>query len=133
MLPLKIDIMKPLEELTNTDKAKIIHQLFPEEIPLLLDDILAFCKDFRERKEEFKNSWSEHSIVSFEYWQALSIETEKLITRLRFNMVRSYHVFGDQLSYSHSVFFFNDRLVKYAEKVSTNEKFKLAVSLFYLP
>lgn len=121
--------MKELNQLTNTDKAKLIHQLFPDEIPLLLDDISAFCDDFNNRFIEYEREWSEHAIVSVNYWYGLSLGMKKLIQKMRFNMERSYHVFGDQMAYAGMAIFFNDRLLKYAENRCDNEKFRLAVLL----
>ncbi|MET4141689.1 hypothetical protein [Pedobacter sp. UYP1] len=39
--------MKALNEYTNTDKAKLLHGFFPQEIPKLLNAIETFYADFR--------------------------------------------------------------------------------------
>lgn len=47
-------------------------------------------------------------------------------------MIKSSRVFSDQLFFTYTVFFVNDRIIKYAENVSENEKFKLAVTLLFI-
>ena len=121
---------KPLITLTNSEKARLLADLFPDEIVLFLDDLKAFCTDFRERKEEFARKW-ETGIVPFEYWQHLSSETEALLNRHIISMKKSSKVYSDQLYFSDTALFVNDRVIKYAEKKSQNDKFKIAIKLFY--
>lgn len=40
--------MKPLEQLTNTEKAKILHGLFPKQIPALVQFIKSMSQTIRE-------------------------------------------------------------------------------------
>lgn len=124
--------MKPLVEFTNEDKAKMLHALFPEEIPLLLDEILAFCEDFKRHKEEYAKDWPTNSFFPFDYWFSLSEETATLIKGYRIDMIRSRIVFSSQLCYTYTVLFLNDRIIKYSQNKTTNEKFKKAVELLYI-
>lgn len=124
--------MKALNKFQNTDKLKVLHELFPEEIPLVLDHIQQVCMDFQDNKQTYAKNWND-GFMPFDYWFNLSEQTAELIKKYRFNMVRSSRVFSDQLSYSHAVLFVNDRIVKYAENVCTNNKFKLAVALLFNP
>ncbi len=48
--PVKLTNMKAINQLTNTDKAKLLHELFPDEIPALLEDIQAVCAHFKAIK-----------------------------------------------------------------------------------
>lgn len=122
--------MKPLDTLNNSEKARLIADLFPNEINLFLDDLKAFCIDFRERKEEFARNYST-GMVPFDYWQHLSAETDALLNRHMNSMKRSSKVFADQLYFSQTSLFVNDRIIKYAQRISQNEKFKTAIKLFY--
>ncbi|MDM8174102.1 hypothetical protein QT327_06995 [Olivibacter sp. 47] len=49
--------MKSIDELTNTDKAKLIHQLFPEEIAPLLEYTSSFCVRLSEKKAVYESEW----------------------------------------------------------------------------
>lgn len=81
--------MKSIDELTNTDKAKLIHQLFPEEIAPLLEYTSTFCDRLSENRAVYESQWSSKKIITFRFWLHLVGETEKLIKRLKYDMIRS--------------------------------------------
>ena len=115
--------------LTNTDKAKLLHELFPEEMPLLLDDIKGFCADFITFQESYRKNWS--GIMHFDLWLSFAEEIKKLICKRRIPMLKSSRIFSEQLCFSYAVLLVNDRIIKYAEKRSENLKFKQAIDLLY--
>jgi len=49
--------MKALNQLTNTDKGKLLHELFPDEMPALLDHIQAVCTHFKANREAYAKTW----------------------------------------------------------------------------
>ncbi|CAM4211980.1 hypothetical protein SAMN06265348_10641 [Pedobacter westerhofensis] len=53
------------------------------------------------------------------------------IKKFELNMIRSSRVFSEQLCFNLQALFVNDRIIKYADKISTNEKFKLMVQVLY--
>jgi hypothetical protein len=124
--------MKNLRSLTNTDKAKLLHELFPDEIPFLLDRITAVCADLKTNQEEHRKTW-DFGLMTFDMWLHLSEQVDERINKYRSNMVKSSKVFSDQLfsSFDYTVLFVNDRIVKYAQHNSEDEKFKLAVALLF--
>lgn len=124
--------MKRLIDLTNIGKAKLLFDLFPEELPLFLEHLSTVCVDLEERKEVLLKEW-DNGFISFHFWLALSNETLGILKRHKFNMMKSSTVFADQLFFSNTFMFVNDRIVKYAEHKSENNKFKIAVTLFYYP
>ncbi len=121
--------MNALEQLTNTERVRLLHELFPDEIPDLLDDILGFCMVVREHPETYKSAW-DSPMFTFEQWSYMSGQTEKLINKHRFSMERSCRIFSEQLTFGYEVFFVIDRIVKYAEN-SSNRKLKLAVEMLF--
>lgn len=96
--------MKALNEYTNTDKAKLLHGFFPQEIPKLLNAIEAFCADFRENKEAHREAWK-NGFLAFDFWFRLSEETANLIKQYRVDMLKSSSVFANQLCYSYTCLF----------------------------
>ncbi len=66
-------------------------------------------------------------------WLNLSQQVRERIAKYRSTMVKSSKVFSDQLfgSFDYTVIFVNDRVVKYAQHNSKDEKFKLAVALLF--
>jgi len=122
--------MKPLITLSGSEKARLLHELFPDEMPLLLEDIKTFCENFKHNKEVYRAQWVE-GFMSFDYWQSLSEETAGILKKHTFNMVRSSKVFADQLYFTYTSLFVTDRIIKYAEFQSTNEKFKKLVLVLF--
>jgi hypothetical protein len=124
--------MKPLNNFHNVDKGKLLHELFPDEIPALLDDIKEVCADLKTNMEAYASTW-DFGLMTFGTWLSLAENAEKLIDRHRANMIKSSKVFADQLfhSYDYTVLFVNDRIVKYAQEKSENSKFKQVVALLF--
>jgi len=124
--------MKPLNNFRNTDRGKLLHELFPDEIPVLLDHIKEVCADLKANREEYASTW-DFGLMTFDTWLSLAENAEKRITRYRANMIKSSKVFADQLfhSYDYTVLFVNDRIVKYAQGKSEDSKFKQAVALLF--
>jgi len=124
--------MKTINQLTNMDKAKLLHELFPDEIPILLEDIQSVYAHFKANRDAYAKTW-DFGLLTFDMWLNLAEQADKLINKHRTNMVRSSKVFSEQLfhSFDYTVLFVNDRIVKYAEGKSENSKFKLAVVLLF--
>jgi hypothetical protein len=126
--------MKALHQFTNIDKGKLLHELFPDEIPALLDHIQTVCADFKTNKEAYEKTW-DFGLMSFDMWLSLAENATASIVKYRLQMTKSSKVFAEQLchSYDYTVLFVNDRIIKYANSKSANAKFKLAVELLYHP
>lgn len=122
--------MKALDKFDNRDKLRLLHDLFPKEIPMVLDHIQEVCADFKTNWEAYAKEWND-GFMPFDYWLGLSEQTAGLIKKYRLDMIRSSKVFSDQISYTYAVIFVNDRIVKYANSHSRNEKFRLAVTLLF--
>ncbi|MBB6239939.1 hypothetical protein HDC90_004601 [Pedobacter sp. AK013] len=121
--------MKALHELTNTGKGRLLFELFPDEMPALLDHLEEVCADFRANHQDYKMNW-DNGFMPFDYWFSLSEECASLLKKHGHTMRKNSKVFSDQLFYGYTALFVNDRIVKYASH-SGNEKFKQAVELIY--
>lgn len=122
--------MKHLIDLTNTDKAKLLFDLFPEELHLFLEHLNKVCFDIEERKEVHLKEWN-NGFIQFHFWLALSNETLGILKRHKFNMQKSSTIFANQLFFTNTYMFVNDRIIKYAEHTSENNRLKIAVNLLY--
>lgn len=83
-----------------------------------------------QHQQQYRESW-DFGFFSFDEWLSLSRQTFERINKFEFNMIRSSKVFADQLCFNLQALFANDRIIKYAEKISGNEKFKLMVQVLY--
>lgn len=111
----------------------MVHQLFPDEIPLLLTFIKGYCLDFKNSYDEHAKVWSKNSIISIGFWFGLTIEMLKLLEAMQKNMERSHHLFADQMSYSRIVPFSTEMLCRYAANKSENKAFINVVDLLFNP
>ncbi|RYZ25536.1 MAG: hypothetical protein EOP49_44500 [Sphingobacteriales bacterium] len=122
--------MKSITQLDNTAKAKLLHELFPEEAGLFLTHLKQVCLDFEQHQQQYRESW-DFGFFSFDEWVNLSRQTLVRIEKFEFKMTRSSKVFSDQLCFNLQALFVNDRIIKYADKISSNQKFKLMVQMLY--
>lgn len=91
--------MKALMNLTGADNARLLHDLFPLEIPSLLEDIAKFCEDFLADKEKFRAQWNS-GFMSFDYWQSLADETVVILKKYSLCIKKSSRVFSEQLYFT---------------------------------
>ena len=122
--------MKSITQLDNTAKAKLLHELFPEEVKPFIEHLKQVCTDFEQHQQQYREGW-DFGFFSFDEWLSLSRQTFERINKFEFNMIRSSKVFSDQLCFNLQALFVNDRIIKYADKISSNEKYRLMVHVLY--
>ena len=59
--------MKSRTQLDNTAKAKLLHELFPEEAGLFLTHLKQVGLDFEQHQQEYRESW-DFGFFSFNEW-----------------------------------------------------------------
>lgn len=125
--------MKALTQFTNVDKAALLHQLFPEEIPALLEFITGMCQSIKEDEALNRKAWDAR-FMSFDYWLTLTNQAEDLIKLKKSLMIKSYKVFSEQLFSGYTAIYVNHCICVYTKtKVHPNPKFSLAVQLIFHP
>jgi len=122
--------MKTTQNLTNAEKAKLLHELFPDELPLFLEFLNRVCADFEENKEEHAKHWN-NAFLPFHFWLHLSNETARILEKYRFHLARYSRPFSEKLFSTYTSLFVNDQIVKYADHSSDNDNFKIVVNLLY--
>ena len=70
--------MKPLEQLINVEKGKLLHELFPDEMPALLQHIKDTCSLIDTDKDTIKARW-ENGLLTADFWFALSGNVNRII------------------------------------------------------
>ncbi|WP_143053762.1 hypothetical protein [Parapedobacter koreensis] len=124
--------MKALEKLTDMDKAKLLHDLFPNEIKPLLDYISRYCEDLKFNPDKHSKGWSNRAIMTFEYWQGLGEQVEETITLHYMGLLKFSGTFSAELFYGIKGAFVIQCLLRWARTECKNKKFKLAIALLYL-
>ncbi|MDB4925533.1 hypothetical protein [Mucilaginibacter sp.] len=125
--------MKALASLNNIEKAKLLHQLFPSEIPTLLEFVKDMCISFKERENVHRITW-ENGLFEFDYWLSLVNEAEKKIKQYGNRLHKSSNLFADQLFDGYLAIYVIDSLIVYTTiKEKTNRKIKVAIDLLFNP
>lgn len=123
--------MKALNDFTNVDKGRLLHQLFPHEMPALIDFIKGMCVAIQSNEEESRKAFS-NSLFSFEFWIWLLRRVELIIDARRVLLLKSDKVFAEQLFEDYLACFTIHCIVVYADQFEhPNPKFTLAIDLLF--
>jgi hypothetical protein len=124
--------MKTIEQLTNVEKAKIIFDLFKNEIPKFLEYTQAIADKVIKEQEALTANWS-NPFLSYQQWLQLATTVNDTIGRKRNSLVKSARVFAEQLFEGYLAIFGNHCVEQYGLHKAQSPKFAHAISLFYLP
>ncbi|TRW21553.1 hypothetical protein FMM05_20055 [Flavobacterium zepuense] len=125
--------MKTLEVMTNVEKAGVLFDLFPREIPEFLDAIHGMCQAVKEDEDGHKRAWN-NGFLNWDLWFALLTEAERKIRRYKTKMAKNKRLFADQLFDGYVVMYTVHCLTSYAPtRQLANRKFTLAVDLLFNP
>lgn len=123
--------MKSLEELINVEKGRLLHQLFPAEIPAFLQFVTAMSQTIEEEQEKIKSKW-DNGLFDFDFWLSLSQDAAKKLTQYNRRLHINSRLFADQLFDGHTALYLSHCLIQYTQpRKHSNEKFSLAVQLLF--
>lgn len=88
--------MKPLVQLHNVERAKILFALFPEEIPAFLEFMKAVTDNLVRDPDQLKENWS-NPFFDHRYWVELAIEAQRILDQYGHRLARRGRLFADQL------------------------------------
>jgi len=124
--------MPALNKMHNVHRAKLLSELFPEEIPAFLD----FAKELSDRitaaPDDLRKDWKANPIIGPGDWLNFAAETSSIISEYKIKLAKSAKVFADQLFDGMMALNTCHCLQQYAEHHSTHEHFKLAVQLLFI-
>ncbi|TKT85485.1 hypothetical protein [Dyadobacter frigoris] len=125
--------MKALNQLNNPEKGKLLHQLFPNEMPELIDFVQGMCETVKENEELNRSKWN-NGLFTFDFWLALAGEVDQKIDKYGAKLHKSSNLFADQLFDGYLASFTIHCIVTYtAVRQHENGKFVKAVDLFFYP
>ncbi|MBV8388975.1 MAG: hypothetical protein JO080_04160 [Mucilaginibacter sp.] len=124
--------MKTIEQLTNVDKAKIIFDLFRNEIPEFLEYVGYMADKVLNDKDELTANWN-NPFLSYQQWLSLSEHVSATVKRYDKTLSKSGNVFAEQLFGGYSALFTNHCLEQYGLHRVKSPRFTQAINLFYLP
>lgn len=124
--------MKPLDNLNNVEKAKLLHELFPEEIPAVLDFVKSLSVTIEEEREMLNSKW-DNQLFSFAFWLSLAKAAEKKIDQYGVKLHTSSRLFADQLFNGYAALYLAHCLIQLtSQQEYPNKKFIKAVELLFV-
>lgn len=125
--------MKPLEKLINVEKGMLLHQLFPQEVPALLEFVEGMCIAIQEQEALHRSKWN-NGIFSFDFWLSLIRNVESNIQQYGNKLHKNSRLFSDQLFDGHNALFLVHCLEVYTTtRKHPNKKFVTAINLLFNP
>jgi hypothetical protein len=123
--------MKPLDNLNNVERAKLLHELFPNEIPASLKYVKSLSITIEEEKEILNSKW-DNQLFSFAFWLSLAKDAERKIDQYGEKLHKSSRLFADQLFDGYAAFYLAHCLIQHtSQQEHQNKKFTKAVGLLF--
>ena len=125
--------MKPLDNLINVERAKLLHELFPQEIPALLEYTNNMCITIQEDEQLTRSQW-ENGLLTVEAWLSFVEEVRSKINRYGKRLHTQSRLFADQLFDGHTALYMVHCMTLYTTiRKHNNYKFALAIDLLFNP
>lgn len=123
--------MKSLNQLNNVEKGKLLADLFPNEIPAILEFIKSMYINLTDNETIIKKDW-DNGLINAELWYRIAKDVDMSIISNEKRLIKS-RCFSDQLFDSYNALYTIDCIVKYAdmERKGTNF-YHMVNSLFNL-
>jgi hypothetical protein len=133
ILPIKTMDMKTINSLTNVDKAKLLHELFPDEIPAFITFTKNMCAAIKEDEQAQRDKWN-FGLFGFDFWLTLIDEAERKINQYGAKLEKSSRLFSDQLFDGYIALYLHHCLTIYTtNRQHPNRKFVMAIDLLFNP
>jgi hypothetical protein len=123
--------MKPLENLINVEKAKLLHELFPQEIRALLEYTYNMCLTIQEDEQLTRNQ-RENGLLTVEAWLSIVEEVKNKIDRYGKRLHTQSRLFADQLFDGYVALYMVHCMTLYTTiRKHPNHKFALGIDLLF--
>jgi len=125
--------MKPLAQLLNAEKGRLLFELFPQEMPAALQYIQNLSLTIQEEQETIRPTWQD-GLLSFDLWLSLAAVTERLIRKYGKQLEKSSKLFSEQLFEGYQAVYMAHCLIQFTTiSKHSNRKFCIAVDLLFNP
>jgi len=123
--------MKSVEQLTNVDKARLLHELFPDEVAAVLQYTKEMYTLIDKDKDTIKADWK-NGLLTAAFWFTLSNNANRTIEKYAGKLEKSSRLFANQLFDGYAALFIVECIIKYASGRSDNKKFIKAVEILFM-
>lgn len=123
--------MKPLTDLLNTEKARLLHQLFPQEIPALLKYMQGVCMVMQENPLVY-HQLLDNGFDTIEHWQTYTADMNKKLQHYGDRLSKRSRLFANQLFDGDITRFTLYCLKLYRQTIlHPNPRFMMAIDLLF--
>lgn len=125
--------MKPLDQLINVEKARLLHELFPQEIPALLTYTYNMCLTLLEDEKSLRTQWN-NGFLTVDAWLSFVRAAKDKIDKYGNRLQTQSDLFADHLFEGFTAMYMVHCLTLYTTvQRHRNHKFVLAVDLLFNP
>lgn len=125
--------MIPFHQSSSKDKARLLHQLFPEHMPELIGFIEGICLTIIEDEKLLRARW-QYKTIDFDQWLTLSQIIFARISQNREGLTVEPELFAQRLFSGDFAAFSTDCIQSYTQvRKHPDEKFTQAVDFFFNP
>lgn len=121
--------MKSLNQLNNNERAKLLAQLFPESVAVMVQTIEATCDALLDDIEKHRKEWT-NGFISFDWWVHNAKELKRAIEENK-KTINKPNVFADQLFDGTLSIFSANVLLGNLPDTTETAKLGLAIPLFF--
>ncbi|MFP9097726.1 hypothetical protein ACLI09_01625 [Flavobacterium sp. RHBU_24] len=125
--------MKPLQNMNNVEKGKLLATLFPEQLKGILNSLTEAYNFLTENEEALRSTWG-NDLLTFDFWYRQAAEVADIIKRHSRALTKSSTLFADQLFDGYHAIFTIDCIVKQAASLPSlpeNKRYGLAIQLLF--
>lgn len=123
--------MKTLHNLNNVERAKLLFDLLPADIPAFIDFTKSLAERVKENPDALREKW-QTPLLSIEMWVRLAHAVYDAIEKYGSKLSRSGRLFSDQLFDGYIALFSVHCLQQFVQHTELKgRRFKTAVELFF--
>lgn len=123
--------MQTLDNLNNVQRAKLLFDLLPADIPAFVDFTKSLAERVKENPEALREQWG-NPLVHIDMWMRLAQAVYKSIEKYGIKLSKSGRLFSDQLFDGYLALFSVHCLQQFVQHAELKERrFKTAVELFF--
>ena len=122
--------MKPIDKLTNVERARLLFELFPGEIKLFINFTKDFTQEIIDNPEKLKNETVDQMHTT-DFWQELVYNAKARLDKYGDNLANRRNLFSDQLFDGYDLLYARFCLQRSMTNEQCNRKFKQAVMLLF--
>lgn len=122
--------MKPFKQMNLVEKAKLLSDLFPEEVPDMICFIEKQTVHFLENEAQIRSNW-QSALITSEDWFGLVRDTEKRLKQRYRQLFVTQKWFSNQLFNGYKALFPIYCMVEYANSTECDHLLRKAIHLIF--